>query len=458
MTDETPPTLVNDHEKGRNARHAPSLNRSLHIEEGRPPHRSRMNILIACSITVAFIVWAALTPIDEIANATGQVIPTGFIKSIQHLEGGIINDIRIQEGDMVQEGQLLLTLDGKGAESELEQALAKEASLKIKAERLRAFGLGQKPDFSGFVADRKSLVDDLQAIVRDQQAIYDMQVRNREDQRSVIEKQQEQQKALLAVQKGQEKDLREQLAIVEKQRDVNKELFDKRLKTGTEYRNSAENASRVHKELDQVLNQMQQTRQAIAESDNKLIELGTRLRNDALTEMGNVTGEIAQVKESITRLQDRVNRLEIKAPVSGIIKGLKTNTLKGVIQPGEEIMQVVPENAMEVEAQVNPKDVGNTQIGQEVNIKVSAYDYSRFGSVSGKLRAISASTFLDENKKPYYKAFITLGQLYVGKDPRMNKISVGMTVQADIHTGKKTLLQYLIKPVYNAVKTSFRER
>ena len=186
--------------------------------------------------------------------------------------------------------------------------------------------------------------------------------------------------------------------------------------------------------------------------------MGTNLRNVALTEMGNTTGEIAQVKESITKLQDRVNRLEIKSPVSGIVKGLKTNTLKGVIQPGEEIMQIVPANAMEIEAQINPKDIGNTQVGQDVTIKVSAYDYSRFGSIEGKLHAISASTFLDDNKKPFYKAFIKMDQLYVGKDPKENRVSVGMTVIAEIHTGKKTLLQYLTKPVYNAVKTSFRER
>ena len=450
---DTPPTLGNDpsEPKSISTRHAPSLNRSLHIEEGRPPQSSRMNILVACIIVIAFIVWSAITPLEEIANTTGQIIPSGFIKSIQHLEGGIISEIKIQEGDTVKEGQLLLMIDGKGAQSELEQALAKEASLKIKAERLRAFGLGQKPNFTEFAQGNKNLVND-------QQSIYDMQVKNREDQRSIIDKQQEQQKSLLTIQLGQEKDLRDQAAVAEKQRDVNKELFEKRLKTGTEYRNSEENVSRVNKELNQVLNQMQQTKQAIGESENKLTELGTRLRNEALTEMGNVTGEIAQVKESITKLQDRVNRLEIKAPVSGIIKGLKTNTLNGVIQPGEEIMQIVPENAMEVEAQLNPKDAGNTQIGQNVTVKVSAYDYSRFGSIEGKLKSVSASTFLDENKRPYYKAFITLNQLYVGKNPNANKLSVGMTVQDDIHTGQKTLLQYLIKPVYNAVKSSFTER
>ena len=452
MKDETPTTIVSDSTDDRKVnRQLPSLNRSLHIEEGRPPHSSRMNILIACGIVFAFIAWAAITPIDEISIANGQIIPTGFIKSVQHLEGGQITQINIHEGDLVKEGDVLIILDGKGGQSELEQALAKEASLKIKAERLRSFGLEQKPNFSEFGPAYKSLVDD-------QQAIYDMQVRNREDQRAVIDKQHEQQKALLNLQLGQAKDLRDQLAIVEKQRDVTKELYEKRLKTGTEYRANEENVSRVRKELDQVKNQMQQTRQAIAEADNKLTELGTNLRNVALTEMGNTTGEIAQVKESITKLQDRVNRLEIKSPVSGIVKGLKTNTLKGVIQPGEEIMQIVPANAMEIEAQINPKDIGNTQVGQDVTIKVSAYDYSRFGSIEGKLHAISASTFLDDNKKPFYKAFIKMDQLYVGKDPKENRVSVGMTVIAEIHTGKKTLLQYLTKPVYNAVKTSFRER
>jgi len=452
MTDETSIQSPLDLEKrDTKHRHLPSLNRSLHIEEGHPPHSSRLNILIASCLVIAFIVWAIITPIDEITIANGQVIPTEFIKSIQHLEGGIINDIRVHEGDMVKEGQVLLVLDGKDAQSELDQALAKEIALKIRAERLRSVGLEQKPNFAQFGASHKNLVED-------QQAIYEMQSKNREDQRAIIEKQQEQQKALLAVQLGEEKDLRDQLAIVEEQRDVSKKLFDKKLKTGTEYRNSAENASRVHKDLDQILNQMQQTRQAIAESQNKLIELGTHLRNDALTEMGNVTAEIAQVKESITKLQDRVQRLEIKAPVSGVVKGLKTNTLKGVIQPGEELMQIVPENAMEVEAQINPKDIGNTQAGQDVTIKVSAYDYSRFGSIEGKLESISASTFLDDNKKPYYKAFISLKQLYVGKDPKVNHIATGMTVQAEIHTGEKTLFQYLTRPVYNAFKESFRER
>ena len=274
-----------------------------------------MNILIVCAIAFAFIVWAAVTPIEEIANAPGQVIPTGFIKSIQHLEGGIISEIKVHEGDMVKEGQLLLLLDGKGAQSELEQALAKEASLKIRAERLRAFGLGQKPNFANFVAAHKGLVDD-------QQAIYDMQFKNRDDQRAVIDKQQEQQKALLAVQLGQKKDLEKELVIQEEQLAADSVLLQKQLTTKTKYRDTAIKVSNVRKELDQVLNQMQQTKQAIAESDNKLTELGTHLRNDALTEMGNVTAEIAQVKESITKLH-RVNRLEIKAPVSGIVKGLE---------------------------------------------------------------------------------------------------------------------------------------
>lgn len=453
MTNETPTTELGDVPETlkQNTHRIPSLNRSLHIEEGRPPHSSRVNIFIACSIVLAFIAWAAITPIDEVSLASGQIIPTGFIKSVEHLEGGIISSIKVREGNMVKKGQVLLVLDGKGAHSNLEQTQAKEAALKIRAERLRAFGLGQKPNFGEFEAA-------YQTLVTDQQTIYNMQIKNRSDQEAIIARQQEQQKALLAVQLGQERSLRDQLAIVEQQRDVNKKLFDQRLKTGTEYRASAETVSLVQKELDQVLNQMQQTRQAIAESDNKLTELGTRLRHDALTEMGNVTGEIAQVRETITSLQDRVNRLEIKAPVAGVVKGLKEHTLNGIIEPGEEILQIVPENAMEIEAKVDPKDIGNIQIGQDVTVKVSAYDYARFGSIDGKLHSISASTFLDENNNPYYKAFITLNQLYVGNDPKKNHVAIGMTTELNIRTGEKTLLKYLTRPVYNAVTTSFRER
>jgi HlyD family secretion protein/adhesin transport system membrane fusion protein len=431
----------------------PTLTQSLHLEEGKPPRGTQSTIFIITLIVASFIGWSALTPVQEVALTTGQVIPTGFIKTVQHLEGGIISELLVNEGDVVQKGQLLIKLDGAIAQSELDQAKIKETALKIEAERLRAFGMGQQPHFDAFESIAKNLVDD-------QKAIYDMQVRNRDDQRSVIDKQIEQQKALLAIQLGQERDLQEQLEVVKQQRDVNKELFEKRLKTGSEYRKSEEDLSKVRKELNSVMNQTQQTRQSIAEAESRLLELDTRLREEALRKLGEITSEKAQLEEALTKLQDRVNRLEIRAPTDGVVKGLKVTTLNGIIQPGAEIMQIVPKDMLEVEVQVDPKDIGNVVVGQRVLVKVSAYEYARYGGIEGKLKAISGSTFVDEknNNKPFYRAYVTLNQLYVGTDPSINQISPGMTVQADIFTGEKSLLDYFINPVYKAITTSFRER
>ncbi|MBI1954144.1 MAG: HlyD family type I secretion periplasmic adaptor subunit [Proteobacteria bacterium] len=429
----------------------PDLHQDVLLDESDPPRRSSLNIYIVCFILLTFIVWASMTVLDEVTVADGQIIPTSLIKSIQHLDGGIVSEILVQEGQLVQEGVTLLRLDGISAQSELEQMRVKEAALAIRAERLRAFGLAEKPSFDRFSSD-------LMHLVLDQKAIYDMQMRSREDQRAVIEKQIEQQKAQMAIQLGQEKDLSHQLQVVQEQRDMNKQLFEKRLKTRSDYLVSEEEVAKVLRDLNSVMNQTQQTRQAIAEAENRLVELDTRLRNEALTEMGTLTAEMAQVTEIMAKLKDRVKRLEIKAPAKGIVKGLKITTIGGVVQSGVEIMQIVPIDTLEIEGKVHPKDIGNILPDQKVLIKVSAYDYSRFGGLEGRVRSISASTFVDENNKPFYKVFIhKLNKNFVGENPHTNIISPGMVVEANIDTGDKTLLQYLIKPVYNAVTSAFRE-
>ena len=428
----------------------PYLGRPISLEEGHPPKGSRLSIFIVSSIIGAFILWASITPITEIAVAQGQIIPSSFVKVIQHLEGGIVRDITVEDGSEVKEGDLLLTLDGKAAISELEQLHVREIGLKIKAERLRSFGLNQEPDFSHFGKDYPNLIED-------QKSIYDMQVKNRADQREVILKQIEQKKATLSLQEGRQKDLEHRLEFLKKQRDVIKDLYNKRLKTGTEYRNTEDNLSEIQVDLNQAKNSMQETKEAIGESESRLLELDTRLRNDALVEMGNVTTEIAQIMEQKMKLEDRVKRLEIKAPASGIVKGLKNTTLQGVIQAGAEILQIVPKENLEVEARVQPKDAGRLHEGQHVLVKVSAYDYPRYGGIKGKVKSVSATTFMDEKNNPYFRVFVSLDKFHVGENPKHNTIAPGMTVQADIIVDEKTLLQYLVKPIYMALHDSFRE-
>lgn len=429
----------------------PHLGRSLILKEGTFPKGSRLSVFIVALMLVGFLVWATITPIHEVAVAQGSVIPTSFVKTVQHLEGGIIKKIFVKEGETVSKGDVLIELDGAAAQSELEQIKAREAGLRIRAERLRAFGSEEQPNFSQFDAKYKDLI-------QDQQAIFNIQQKNREDQQSIIQKQIEQRKAALIMQEGRVQDLDNRVNVLKEQRDILKGLYEKRLKTGTEYRGAEDLLGEVLVDLNQAKNSFLETQQSIAEAESRMLELNTRLRNEALNEMGNVTTEIAQLYESRQKLEDRVKRLRIDAPTDGIVKGLQSTTLQGVLQPGAEIMQIVPKDALEVEARVLTKDIGKLKVGQDVLVKVSAFDYARYGGVKGKVKSISATTFLDEKNNPYYRVFVTLNQTYVGHDTQSNQLAPGMTVQADIITDSKTLLQYLTKPIYIAIQESFRER
>lgn len=437
-------------------KHAPH-HQSIHLDEAQLPASSRLSILSITLILSGFLIWASVTPIEEVAMTEGSIIPTALIKSVQHLEGGIVKDVLVSEGELVRAGQSLILLDGKAAASELQTLMVREKTLKIRAERLRAYGLSYEPNFETYRKELPQVVDD-------QEAIYKIQVKNRDDQLAVVAKQLEQRKAQLAIQLGQEHDYREQLAVVVKERDVQKDLLDKKLSTGTKVREAEEKIAEVKKDLNSAVNQAQSIRQEMAEKENELLRIATQLRNDAMKELGEVTVELSQVTEAKDKLVDRVERLEIVAPNEGVIKGLKANTLKGIIKPGDTILEIVPVNAIEAEVKIKPKDVGNLRVGQKVTVKVTSFDYARYGSVPGSLTSISASTFVDEApsspgpNEPYYKGRIKLEKYYVGQDSTKNVIMPGMIVQADIDIGAKSLMSYLTNSVYKAIESSFGER
>ena len=172
-----------------------------------------------------------------------------------------------------------------------------------------------------------------------------------------------------------------------------------------------------------------------------------------------MTAELAEVEEALRDLRDRVERLEVRAPVRGVVNALAVHSVNAVIQPGQELLEIVPmADELVVEARVMPHDIGHVEEGQAADIRVSSYDFARFGAVLGVVRQLSASTYLDENLQPYYRAVIALDQDHVGDQPGVNRIIPGMTVEADIKTGSKTILDYLLRPVSRGLSSAFQER
>jgi len=210
--------------------------------------------------------------------------------------------------------------------------------------------------------------------------------------------------------------------------------------------------------LNETIQQERQAEGAIAEAESKLISLDADLRQQAMKELGTVEGDLAETRESITKYQGIVDRARMTAPMNGVVSGLKVNAIGSVVEPGKVVLQLVPaDQELVVESNIAPSDMGNVRTGELVRVKVSAYDFARHGAVTGRLESVSATTFQTEDGKSFFKARIKLDQSFVGKNPERNPILPGMTVQADIVTGQKTILDYLLRPVQLAMETGFHE-
>ncbi len=428
------------------------LAQSILLEEYGTGGLIRSAIVTIVFVVAAFVVWASITKIEEMAVTFGEVIPAGHIQAIQHFEGGIIREILVEDGKTVDKGDVLLRLDPSSAYAELRQSRVRLASLKLEAERLKAFAEGREPDFS--------IVSDEYAYLRnDQASVFHIQRDALDSRRVVIENQIEQRRAELESFEKQEENARERIRLLGEEVRMRRELFKKGLQPKLAYLAVQREMNDAQGQLATIQADKRRAGEALQESENRIIELEAGRREETLNALAPIVGEIAELEESITKVEDRVARLEMRAPVHGIVKGLQAHTVGGVIAPGAVVMEIVPiGGALIVETRITTRDVGHVQIGQPVSVKFTSFDYARYGDVPGTLKGVSATTFLDEKEEPYYKGVVTLDRNHVGEDPARNHIIPGMTAQADIRTGEKTLIQYLLKPIYVYSKQAFRER
>lgn len=428
------------------------LAQSVILEEGGSSGLIRGAMVTICVVICLFLGWSMVTNVDEVAVTSGEVIPAGQVQALQHLEGGIVKEILIQEGQVVEKGQVLITLDETSAVTELQKLEARSAGLGIRSERLRALGTSGVPDWSKVGSRYPSMI-------RDQQRIYEGSLEAFFSRQETIRKQIEQRRADLELFVEREQTLIRSAEIFAEELDVREQLYKEGLTSKITYLDAKRSMNTARGELADLISERERAVEAIKESQSRLDEIETEFREQALAELSESANELIQVEEALVQARDRVRRLKIVAPVRGIVKGLLIHTIGGIIPPGEVITEIVPlDKELVVEAKIKPRDVGHVRIGQPVTVKVTTYDFARFGGITGELKDVSASTFLDEQGEPYYKGIIGLDRSYVGKDQSQNRVMPGMTVQADIKTGKKTLFSYLLKPVYSSVSTSFRER
>lgn len=427
------------------------LAQAVQLEESGTAPLIRFTMLMASVACMAFVTWAALTHIDEVAVTEGEVIPVGSVQIVQHLEGGLVEEVLVREGELVDHDQALVRLSPAASLADLDQTRAREMTLLLKAERLRAFAENRDPDFSFGKGYERLVADNL--------AIYQGQTQSRDTARSVIVSQIDQKRSDFHVLENQQIALNQQISPLKQVMDMKEELVNKGLISRVNYYDAKRELARVQGELTRTIGQTTTARDSLREMEQRLIDQQSTLYKQTMDEMGVTVAELAQVQESIGRLEDKVKRLVITSPARGYVKGMTVRNPGAVIQPGGLLCEVVPiDREMKVEAKVLPRDIGHLKLGQKVKVKVTTYDFARYGAIRGELNGVSATSFLNEKGEPYFKAQVKLDQGFVGDDPAMRIVSPGMTVQAEIITGEKTLLQYMLKPVFTQMQQSFHER
>lgn len=428
------------------------LTRESILEELGPSKLAVSSLILILFLLGGAVAWSHVVPVTTAATTIGKVVPSGDQRIVQHLEGGIVLDILVQDGDIVSFGQPLLKFDRLQREAELGQIQAREAALRIRETRLRAQIDDTEPDFGDLADQYPTLVEEAmitliatRARVEGQERVFASKIAQRLKTVTIHEK--------------QARSLRGQLSLVREAVEMREKLFDTGHGSRVNVISSRLEMSRVEGSYAEAIASAEQAEVAVEEVRSELNELIVTERDDALEELSSVLGELAEVTENLRRLTDRVARLDVLAPVTGIVHGLSVNTKGAVVEPAQVLMTIIPvDEKLVVETEIAPEDIGHVAIGQETKVSVSGFDQRRYGSVAGRLVKLSPTTLLNEEGQPYFKGQIELDTAMIRTSEGSQPILPGMTVTADIVTGQQTLLQYLTGPVYNALSTSFSER
>ena len=430
------------------------LSQSALIEETSAPYAVRTTLFMISLVVISLIVWAGFTQVNEIAVTEGEVIPSKHVQAIQHLEGGIISEIKVVEGELVEKGQIILILDGTAAKRDLAALQARRIASQYKTLRLKSFINNTPPNFAEIEGG-----DANNELVKEQLSSFNSMMQAQKDEKDVITEQITQKQSALEGLEEKKKTLEENIKLVGEERGLKEQLYQKGHLSKFKF-------LEIQKEMNDIVGQLQETesaitqaKNAISEYKNRLDSLGSTSIDEAYKELTLVEGDQAQINESIKKLEEQVGRLEVKSPSYGYVKVLNIKTIGGVIESGRILAEIVPlEGNLIVETQIQPRDIGHIRTGLPVKVKVGSYDYARYGAINGELIYISATTFVKADGVRYYMGRVSIARNYVGTDPKKNLIVPGMTVQADIVTGKKSILAYLLKPIRNSVTTAFSER
>lgn len=419
----------------------------------KAPIKSKAILWIILGVTTLLIIWANFAHVDELARGSGKVIPSKQVQVVQNLEGGIVSDILVQEGQRVEKGQVLVKIDDTSFSSSYKESHLRYHELKAKALRLKAESSAQP-----FQANGKNEAD-ISDTVLQEQSLYNLNRNQLEQQINILKEQAAQRENELREAKAKEQELKTAYKLISEEVKIMRPLVQSGLVSQVEFLQLSRQATATKGELDAVTLSIPRIQSSIAEARNKIENSRLEFRSKAKEEQTQVTAELSRLSESEQALEDRVNRTLVRSPVRGIVKQLFIKTINGVVQPGMNIVEIVPlDDELLIEAKIKPSDIAYIYPGRTANVKFTAYDFAVYGGLKGTVTHVSADTILDDEGNSFYLVRIKTDKSYLQRDGKKFDIMVGMVTTVDILTGKKTVMDYIIKPLMKAKEGALTER
>lgn len=405
---------------------------------------------------VAALVWAYHAEIDEVTVGEGKIIPSSQVQVIQNLEGGIVVDIPVKVGDFVRKDDVVLRLDETRFFASLGETKAKIEALQAKVARLNAEAYGRPFQLP------PELIKSSPRLAADEQALFQSRQREMEASVSVLRQQAAQRAQELQETKAKLVHLEESHRLVERELNMSRPLAQQGVMSEVEILRLERQLSDLKGQIDTTRLSIPRLEQAVKETQAKIDASWAKFRADAAIEASLAAAELASTMATSVAAEDRLARTSVRSPMNGVVKQIKVATIGGVIQPGMEIMEIVPlEDTLLVETKIAPQDIGFIRPRQEATVKLTAYDFSIYGGLDAVVENISADTITEEKggrTESYYLVQVrTKTNTFTGSSEPLSIIP-GMLATVHIRTGKKTVMDYLLKPVLKARDEAMRER
>ncbi len=405
-------------------------------------------------LTVASgIGWAALAKVDEVTRGDGKVIPASRIQLVQNLEGGIVRRIATREGAMVKEGELLLQIDATGFGSSLEERREKLLGLRAVLARLEANVENRA------LTMPEDVVRQRPSLANEQAEMHASRQREMQASLAGIDQQVAQRRQEIEEVKAKIANLTRAIEIGSEELELTRPLVQRGAAARIELIRLEARQNELQGTLDGAQLAMPRIRQALGEAQNRRIEREMGLQSEMRSQLGETRVQISALEQSIKGDLDRVDRTDVRAPVSGIVKTLHVSTLGQVVKPGVDIVEIVPSgDTLLIETRIRPQDIAHLRPGLDAVVRLTAYDYTTYGVLKGKLEHIGADTIQTERGETYYHARIRTDRSTLVKGDREYPILPGMVANVDILTGRKTVLDYIVKPLTRLQNEALRER